>query len=49
MTLIEKLEHEHDDRELTCQDLFEDGYFDDKKNRIAYAANWSDGGLTDCH
>lgn len=25
LTLIEKLEKELDDRELTCQDLFEDG------------------------
>ena len=33
-TLIEKLEHEHDDRELTCQDLFEDGHFDDKKTEL---------------
>ena len=33
-TLIEKLEREHDDRELTCQDLFEDGYFDDKKTEF---------------
>lgn len=34
MTLIEKLKHEHDDRELTCQDLFEDGHFDDKKTEL---------------
>ena len=34
LTLIEKLKHEHDDRELTCQDLFEDGHFDDKKTEL---------------
>lgn len=34
LTLVEKLEHEHDDRELTCQDLFEDGHFDDKKTEL---------------
>ena len=34
MTLIEKLKHEYDDRELTCQDLFEDGHFDDKKTEL---------------
>ncbi len=33
-TLIEKLENEHDDRELTCQDLLEDGHFDDKKTEL---------------
>ena len=33
-TLIEKLEREHDDRELTCQDLFEDGHFDDEKTEL---------------
>ena len=34
LTLVEKLKHEHDDRELTCQDLFEDGHFDDKKTEL---------------
>ena len=34
LTLIEKLKHEHDDRELTCLDLFEDGHFDDKKTEL---------------
>lgn len=33
-TLIEKLKYEHDDRELTCLDLFEDGHFDDKKTEL---------------
>ena len=33
-TLIEKLEQLSDDRELTCQDLFEDGHFDDKKTEL---------------